>query len=149
MMPQIAQFRIKREVHTIQEVIDQLDLIIDWAEDKASPMAYFPCLYRRVTIAVANGIKQGFFDDGPRMEKLDVIFANRYFEAFDQYLQGEVTTESWKFTFRAAEEYSPLVIQHLLLGINAHINLDLGIAAGQTLEGDAIMDLVEDFNRIN
>ena len=40
-------------------------------------------------------------------------------------------------------------MQHILLGINAHINLDLGLAAGLTSPGDSIHDLEKDFREIN
>ena len=43
----------------------------------------------------------------------------------------------------------PIVLQHLLAGINAHINLDLGIAAAQTAPGQSLPDLRRDFDRIN
>jgi hypothetical protein len=35
-----------------------------------------------VTKKVKNGIENNLFDDGPRMEKLDVIFAKRYIDAY-------------------------------------------------------------------
>jgi hypothetical protein len=41
------------------------------------------------------------------------------------------------------------VLQHLLLGINAHINLDLGIAAAQTAPATSLAALRQDFDRIN
>ena len=44
-------------------------------------MGYFATLYRKVTIQVKKGIADNFFDDGPRMERLDVILANRYTQA--------------------------------------------------------------------
>lgn len=40
-------------------------------------------------------------------------------------------------------------MQHLTLGINTHINLDLGIAAAEACPEDKIHDLAEDFNKIN
>ncbi len=41
-------------------------------------------------------------------------------------------------------------MQHLILGINAHINLDLGIAVSETVgENGSIMDFENDFNKIN
>ena len=40
-------------------------------------------------------------------------------------------------------------MQHLLLGINTHINLDLAIAAAATAPGEKIHDLEHDFQRIN
>jgi hypothetical protein len=48
------------------------------------------------------------------------------------------------------EEPGPLVIQHLMLGMNAHINLDLGIAAASVAPTpQALEALHADFNRIN
>jgi hypothetical protein len=41
------------------------------------------------------------------------------------------------------------VIQHLLLGINTHINLDLAIAAAETAPGHTIENLKQDFVQIN
>ncbi|WP_143273614.1 DUF5995 family protein [Aquimarina sp. MAR_2010_214] len=45
--------------------------------------------------------------------------------------------------------YWPIVLQHLLVGMNAHINLDLGIAAAKVSEGKNIDDLKDDFDKIN
>ncbi|MEO1416412.1 MAG: DUF5995 family protein [Bacteroidota bacterium] len=141
--------QIRPQVQTIQEVIDQLGTIIDWAYQEKSTVAFFPCLYRRVTIQIAEGIKAGAFEDNPRMERLDVAFANRYFEAFSQYDASLPTTSAWRVAFEAHGHSRPLIIQHLILGINAHINLDLGIAAANMLPGPQIMDLEQDFITIN
>ena len=40
-------------------------------------------------------------------------------------------------------------IQHMLAGVNAHIDLDLGIAAEQTSPGAALPSLHDDFNTVN
>jgi hypothetical protein len=40
-------------------------------------------------------------------------------------------------------------MQHLLLGMNAHINLDLGVAAVETMRGDRLQLIRRDFNSIN
>jgi len=89
------------------------------------------------------------FENGSRMEQLDIRFAARYFEAFDAWQAGKPCTRSWQAAFDAAADGNKAVIQHVLLGINAHINLDLGIAAAQTRSGDAIFGLRKDFDRIN
>lgn len=134
---------------TIDDVIHALDGIIDWAWDQKSRAGYFAALYRRVTCAVKDGIAQGRFQNGPRMEKLDVIFANRYLHAFEQFRAGQQPTLSWQVAFQAAGRWYPIVVQQLLVGINAHINLDLGIAAAQTAPGDQLPGLQADFNGIN
>jgi hypothetical protein len=134
---------------TIDEVITQLSEIIDRSRRESSRLGYFAALYREVTISVKQGILNGRFDDGARMERLDVNFANRYLEAYEFHRKGEVPTDSWQVSFEAAAHWRPLILQHLLLGINAHINLDLGIAAVETSPGDQLASLKHDFDLIN
>ncbi|MGH2645477.1 MAG: DUF5995 family protein, partial [Chitinophagaceae bacterium] len=114
--------------NSIEEVISYLDKIIQSCKEKSSRMGYFASLYRAMTAGVQTGIAQGAFEDGPRMERLDVTFANRYLDAYTTYISGKQTTHSWMHAFVASEQTNLTVVQHLLLGINAHINLDLGIA---------------------
>ena len=137
------------EAKNIDQVVQQLDDIIDWSINSSSRLGYFAALYRKVTLKVKEGIGDGFFEDGERMENLDVIFANRYLEAFDQNQKKMKTTRSWQLAFEASNQWWPIVLQHLLLGMNAHINLDLGIAAARTSPGQAVHDIKTDFNKIN
>jgi Family of unknown function (DUF5995) len=135
--------------NTIAEVIEQLNGIINQAEQNADRVGYFAALYKRVTIAVSEKIKEGYFDNNVRMEKLDVVFANRYLEAYENYIAGKPCTSSWQLAFDATRSWKPMVIHHLLAGMNAHISLDLGIAAGTVSPGAAIQDVHNDFNKIN
>lgn len=135
---------------TIDEVISQLDSIIASETLKGSTMAFFPVLYRKVTLRIKEGIAKNEFENNVRMEKLDVLFANRYIEAYHQYNSGLTLSESWKAAFNAAKENAFLIMQHLLLGINAHINLDLGVAVAKTVgEHGDLADFEKDFNTIN
>jgi hypothetical protein len=135
--------------NTIDEVIDRLDAVIDWSRGRESRLGYFAALYRKVTAAVREEIQAGGFEDGPRMERLDVVFANRYLAALDKHRDGDTPTRSWAFAFAVADRWWPIVLQHLLLGMNAHINLDLGIAAATVAPGHEIHGLRRDFDRIN
>ena len=67
---------------TIDQVLDQLDEIIEIARARSSRLGYFPALYRKVTARVRDAILAGRFEDGRRMEHMDVVFANRYIDAF-------------------------------------------------------------------
>lgn len=134
---------------TIQDVIDDLTEILAECRKNNSPLGFFASLYRRVTIRVRDGIAKGEFEDNDRMEKLDVIFAKRYIDAYRTYRSGRDATQSWMIPFKAAEGKDMLIMQHLLLGMNAHINLDLGIAAVETVEDLPIDGLQNDFNAIN
>lgn len=136
-------------LETIDDVLRDLDRIIDWSLEEPSRLGYFAALYRKVTQKVKEGIEAGEFDDGPRMERLDVVFAGRYLEALDRSWKGQMPTAPWEVAFDAAGRWRPLILQQLLVGINAHINLDLGIAAAEVSPGSQIDSLQGDFDRIN
>ena len=138
-----------KTIKTIEGVLHALDLIIQESKENKSPLGYFAALYRKVTLKVKEGIEKGFFDDGPRMEQLDVIFACRYIDAYHAYQKNEPVTFSWLKAFDLSKHYWPIVLQHLLIGMNAHINLDLGIAAAELMKGKDIEDLQVDFDKIN
>lgn len=137
------------QASSINEVINCLDTIIQSCKEKGSRMGYFASLYKAMTIGVQTGKEQGVFEDGERMERLDVTFANRYLEAYSGYVSGQVVTHSWMHVFKATEQNNLTVIQHLLLGINAHINLDLGIATAAIATAENLENLHKDYNQIN
>jgi Family of unknown function (DUF5995) len=133
----------------INEVLMQLRAIVEQCRDESSAKGYFATLYYAMTAAVQRGIAEGAFEDGPRMERLDVLFAQRYVDAFQARQLGWPLTRAWTAAFDAADADEVSVLQHLLLGINAHINLDLGIAAAQTAPAAEIWALEHDFAMIN
>ena len=137
------------KANTIIEVIAHLDNIIEWSRQKQSRIGYFATLYKRMTVAVQQGIKNNSFKDGSRMEMLDVVFANRYLHAWEAYVNKRPCANAWCAAFDACSKTNLIVLQHLLLGINTHINLDLGIAAAEVSPGDKIHDLQGDFEKIN
>lgn len=137
------------KIETIEEVISALDKIIAESEQNNDPAGYFAALYRKVTIKVKEGIASGFFDDALRMEQLDIVFASRYLNAYEAFRKNQPVTESWRKAFELSDKYWPIVLQHLLMGMNAHINLDLGIAAVEVSKGKNLADLETDFNKIN
>lgn len=138
-----------KQATTINEVIQCLDEIIEISKTEQCAIGLFTTLYREVTVQIKNGIANGEFQNPERMEKLDVIFANRYLKAYYQFKAKEKCSECWEFSFIKGEEYWPITVQHLLLGINAHINLDLGIACAQVSTPESIFDLHSDYNQIN
>jgi hypothetical protein len=134
---------------TIDEVLSQLEKIIADARASGDRTGFFAALYHKVTAGVKEGIANGSFQDGERMAKLDVTFANRYLVALDAWRSEQPLTDSWKIALDATKTSSLLILQQLLLGINAHINLDLGIAAVETMKGKVLDDIHTDFDTIN
>lgn len=132
---------------TISSVLDRFDEILGWARQRRSRLGYFAALYRRVTLRAQAALAEGAFEDPEAAKRLLVLFAGRYFTALSDHLNGEPTTRSWQVAFDASNRWSYIVLQHLLLGINAHINLDLGIAAARTSPGAAPPKA--EFDRVN
>lgn len=136
-------------MNTIDEVLARMDQIVDDCKSKQSRIGYFAILYRQVTRRLRDGILAREFEDNLRMERLDVLFANRFIDAYSSWQKGQRPTESWFLAFEASKNSNHLVLQHLFLGINAHINLDLGISAAETMGTEPIAGIQNDFNKIN
>jgi len=110
--------------------LDALDVIIASARRDRSPIGIFPSMYRSVTAEIRDAIHGGFFDDRIAMRRLAVMFAGRYLDAYEQWISGGRPRVAWQIAFEAATDgRRRMIAQHLLAGMNAHINLDLGIVA--------------------
>lgn len=133
---------------TIDEVLKELDKIIDNCLNDNSFIGIFAYIYRRTTAQINTEIEHQQFEDNERLEKFDVLFANLFFDAYHQYRSHKPLSASWKIAFEAEHE-NLTIIQHIMLGMNAHINLDLGNAAASVMEGQPIQALEKDFMKVN
>jgi len=122
-------------VRDIDDVIDALGAIVDDARERGARFGLFAALYRRTTQEVRRALRSGAFHDPAWVERLDVVFAHRYLQAFADFHAGRSTTAAWAHAFERGREPGHLVLQHLLLGMAAHILLDLGVATNDTCEG--------------
>ena len=137
------------EVHDIDGVLAALRRVVDDAVRAGDRIGLFAAVYRQVTAAVAQQLGRGFFDDDARLSRFDAVFAGRYLSALAAWRDGRDPGRSWRLAFRATEDAGPVLVQHVLLGVNAHINLDLAVAAAQTSPGEEIGGLKGDFDRVN
>lgn len=135
-------------LQTIDDVLRELDTIIDRSVKANDQLGVFAFVYWRTTEKIKEGIAVGRFSDPARLEAFDVAFARRYIDAYWQLQNGERTTRAWAVPFAARRE-GLTQLQHLLLGMNAHINLDLGIVAAEQAPGDQIHLIREDFMSVN
>jgi len=134
---------------TIDGVIDCLQSIVDDTIAAQSRLGYFAALYKRMTMAIRDGMRTGKFDDNARIERLDVTFASRYLVTRDQYFAGELHGQSWLQAYNASSAANLTILQQLLIGINPHIMIDLGVAAARTCPGAQLAGLEKDFNTVN
>ncbi|MBS1903390.1 MAG: hypothetical protein JSS75_06795 [Bacteroidetes bacterium] len=134
---------------TIDEVISRMEEIVHQCEQNASRLGYFAALYRQVTIEIRRNIIERTFDNPELLERLAVTFAGRYFTALEEFESSARPTAPWVVAFEASNRRRPIILQHLLLGMNAHINFDLAIASAATSPSVDILTLKADFMKVN
>jgi hypothetical protein len=83
------------------------------------------------------------------MNRFDTAFANRYLAALHAQSAGQRPSRSWRVAFDSETRPNVMILQHLLLGMNAHINFDLPIAAVTATTEATLPELEGDFLAIN
>ena len=106
-------------------------------------------MYLAVTETIRGRAETGRFVDAARMERFVGSFADRYVRAYDGWRAGTGCPLSWRAAFEATRRWRPVILQHLLLGMNAHINLDLGVTASALGDGGALEAVRVDFAAMN
>jgi len=133
---------------SIDDVIKRLDLIIQETIEANNYLGIFAYVYRRTTAEIQKAILEKRFENNERMEKFDVVFANRYIVAYENFNLQQPISKSWRSAFEMKDQPFT-IIQHLMFGMNAHISFDLGIAAAEIAPGEKIDDLENDFMLVN
>lgn len=109
------------------------------ALDASDGVAAFTELYLAVTESVEESAKASSFEDGGFVRRLDVAFANLYFDALRaSVLRHGRVPRAWAPLFAARSRSGVLPLQFALAGMNAHINRDLPVALVRTCEAAAI-----------
>lgn len=133
---------------TINEVLHEINIIVEQSIEQNNRAGLFAYVYYRTTLQIKTAIEAGDFEDAQRMEEFDVVFANLYLKAYYDYKSNKPVSQAWQMAFDA-DLKNLSVLQHVLLGMNAHINLDLGISASHVMQGKNILDLETDFEKVN
>jgi len=134
---------------SIDAVVSELDAVIASARQRRDRLGLFAAMYGQTTRTVRDHTVAGHFDDAERMVRFVTRFAARYTGPLEEWLAGRAVPRSWRVAFDAAGQRDTVILQHLLLGINAHVNLDLAVVAADACPGTEIHALHDDFMRIN
>jgi hypothetical protein len=104
-------------------------------------------MYSQVTAAVAARCEAGKFANPAAMVSFAETFADFYLGA----RRGTRPTPGcWSSAWSVADEQDLLVVQHLLLGINAHVNYDLPRAVVELADRTGSLSAIRaDFDAIN
>lgn len=131
------------------EVVENLTRIVETSRTDGTAYGLFAAMYRTVTLTVGEAAEVGVFVDPERVRRLVAVFADRYVDAYDTHRSGGTATRAWRLAFAQVERDRASICEHLLLGMNAHINLDLGIAAAEVSTSEDHSTLRGDFDRVN
>jgi hypothetical protein len=118
--------RPETDVHNdevIEELIARMAALLESLQAAGDPRRHFHATYQRTTIAVADRLAGGGFNDPGWVERWDVAFADLYLDALEAALAGRPPPGPWQAAFGAPAGLPP--VRHVLLGMNAHINYDL------------------------
>ena len=124
--------------------IDELRSVALAADDASG---YFPAMYARITKAVEIAAGEGRFADGPRMEAFARAFAAWYPRIGHDHAR---VPGCWQAAFDVAGDGRLMIVQHLLLGINAHVNHDLPQVVVELAPRGTDVDVLRgDFDAVN
>ncbi len=134
---------------TFNNTIAALEAVVDRCSAEGDRVGYFAAMYLAVTSTMRDRAGAGRFADAARMERFATGFAARYLNALDAWRAGAPCADSWLVAFNATQRSRPIILQHLLLGMNAHINLDLGVAASEVGDSQSLDAVRSDFDAVN
>ena len=110
-------------------ILARMTELVDQWEAAHDRRAIFLGCYRLMTGNMLDAIDAGRFHDGVWVSRLLHRFTDYYFDALRLYDQNSpVTSLVWKLAHDATRDDEVTTLQHLLLGVNAHINFDLVFA---------------------
>ena len=140
--------------HTVSDVVEIMTAL-DRELPEQDGVRRFNHLYLEVTRSVDHAVTTQTFRDQSFLERLDVTFANLYFDAFAAAsLDPAGAPAAWRPLFECRRRAGILPIQFALAGMNAHINRDLPrtIVLTYLSIGGAPVDRdarYEDYKRVN
>ena len=115
---------------TLDDVVNELAALETAFRARGDRRCIFLTLYGVVSSEMRSRVASRAFLDPEWVHRYAVAFANLYREALEAYDAGRHADvpKSWRLAFDAAAAGESLVLQDVLLGINAHVNNDLALA---------------------
>jgi hypothetical protein len=108
----------------IDDLIVRMESLLEPLIRQKDAKRFFLATYVQTTRAVKDEIARQGFVDPEWMTRWDLVFADRYLQALEQWNRGEAPPGPWRVAFEATSE-ALIPLRHVLLGINAHVNYDL------------------------
>lgn len=115
-------------------VLDRMHGLLErWSAEGDRRDVFLRC-YALMTANMHAAIGRGDFADGPWVAGLLARFADYYFEALRSWeVDPDSAPRVWQSAHASTRDADAVVLQQLLLGVNAHINYDLVLTVHDVL----------------
>jgi hypothetical protein len=118
----------------LEATLGRLDSRVEELRRSGDDRRVFLAVYATMTRAIHRGVADGRFVDPGWTADLTTRFAQLYFDADDAWADGDGRCPgAWRAAFAASGTPRVSVVEHALLGINAHIVFDLPVAVAATM----------------
>jgi hypothetical protein len=108
----------------IDAVIAKMQAQLRTVADSCSDEDIFALAYLRVTQNVRDANRSGYFKDPHWLNRLDAIFANKYFTTLAQFAQGKSVPPAWEVALKDTIGDKLTGLGDFMINMNAHINND-------------------------
>lgn len=121
---------LRSEFNSVDEVITGLVRLEQILYARKDRRAVFASAYLTMTREIARSVGAHEYHDPVWVGRYAIAFANLYRTAFLAFVRGDKdrVPKPWRTSFESSLAGSNLLLQDLLLGVNAHINNDLAVA---------------------
>ncbi len=123
---------IKNQYESIDQVAESLTALEELFRSTKDNRGIFVVAYKAMTDKLVSTVRDQetgetqTFENLAWIKKYLVIFADFYRKSLYGHIQGRAIPKVWQFAFEKAENNKGVIsLQHLMLGINAHIVHDL------------------------
>lgn len=142
---------LQQKYQSVSEVIEAFKWLENHFFYHNDLRGVFTTAYLHITQSIGAAIEENSFQNNSWSRDYLISFANLYRIAILNYEQGKTdqVPKSWRLAFDLAENDDGYIVQHLLLGINAHINHDLALALHQISINPNREEKYQDHKEIN
>lgn len=124
------------EPKNINEALTALETVAERLRQDGDARAAFPDIYSIITRKVAEQVqrKDGIFKEPQWISRLAGRFCERYLETLRWSLeQRPQDCDAWSAAYACSPLARSIPLQHVILGLSAHINFDLAFGIYETI----------------
>lgn len=124
------------EPKNVNEALTALETVAERLRQDGDARAAFPDIYSIITRKVAEQVnrKDGIFKEPQWISRLAGRFCERYLETLRWSLeQRPQDCDAWSAAYACSPLARSIPLQHVLLGLSAHINFDLAFGIHETI----------------